>query len=115
MFRVYNRCASYMIQSIYDVVHDPSVPTEFPAVGVLCSIHFKVIQETLLCSAMWKRITRIILESRALYFRTNTSQKSAVIPRRACIQGSKTCASPNSRLESNREEKETVAARVWTR
>ena len=38
------------------------------------------------------------------------SQKCAAVPRRARIEGSKTCVSPNSRLESNKEEEEGRAS-----
>jgi len=38
--------------------------------------------------------------------RATTSQKCAAVPRRARIEGSKTCVSLNSRLESNKEEEE---------
>ena len=41
-----------------------------------------------------------------LDLRTTASQNREAVPRRACIQGSWTCASLNSRLESNKEEKE---------
>jgi len=40
-----------------------------------------------------------------LKLRTTTSQKCAAIPRRARIQGSWTCVSLNSRLESNKERR----------
>ena len=51
--------------------------------------------------------------------RTSTMQKCEVFPRRARIQGSYTCVSLNSRLESNKEEEEeeehdaTVMPLIW--
>ena len=53
--------------------------------------------------------------------RTTTSQKCAAVPRRARIEGSKTFVSPNSRLDSNKEEEEeedghlrAFSGRSWT-
>ena len=39
-----------------------------------------------------------------LNLRTATSQKCEALPRRARIEGSQTCVSADSRLESNKEE-----------
>ena len=39
-----------------------------------------------------------------LNLRTTTSQKCEALPRRARIEGSQTCVSADSRLESNKEE-----------
>jgi len=48
------------------------------------------------CREMWNTIS------------TTTSQKCAAVPRRARIQGSKTCISLNYRLESKKEERRTI-------
>ena len=40
-----------------------------------------------------------------LYGEGGESQKCEAVPRRACVQGSKTCVSLNSRLENKKEER----------
>ena len=60
------------------------------------------------------RIDRLRSIGVVLNLRTTSSQKCEAVPRRARVQGSKTCERHNSRLESDKEEKkvENSAIRV---